>query len=50
MQAFEKLKPTEQLEAFLVQASIRVYWMERLLMLFQEGELHRFHGSRCLHQ
>jgi len=31
MQAFEKLKPTEQLEAFLVQASIRVYWMERLL-------------------
>jgi len=31
MQAFEKLKPTEQLEAFLVQSSIRVYWMERLL-------------------
>ncbi|MFT4177260.1 MAG: hypothetical protein QM627_11465 [Luteolibacter sp.] len=31
MQAFQKLQPEEQLEAFLVQASIRVYWMERLL-------------------
>ncbi len=31
MQAFEKLDPAEQLEAFLVQMSIRVYWMERML-------------------
>ena len=31
MQAFEKTKPTEQLEKFLVQMSIRLYWMERVL-------------------
>ena len=30
-QAFEKLHPSEQLEAFLVQMSIRVYWMERMI-------------------
>jgi hypothetical protein len=28
MQAFEKLNPNDQLEAFLVQMSIRIYWME----------------------
>ncbi len=31
VQAFEKLNPAEQLEAFLVQMSIRVYWMERMI-------------------
>lgn len=31
MQAFEKLNPTEQMESFLVQMSIRIYWMERML-------------------
>lgn len=31
MQAFEKTKPSEQLEKFLVQMSIRLYWMERML-------------------
>ncbi len=31
MQAFEKLNPAEQIEAFLVQMSIRIYWMERML-------------------
>lgn len=31
MQAFEKTKPTEQFEKFLVQMSIRIYWMERML-------------------
>jgi hypothetical protein len=31
MQAFEKTKPSEQLEKFLVQMSIRIYWMERML-------------------
>ncbi len=30
MQAFSKLDPTSQLESFLVQMSIRLYWMERL--------------------
>lgn len=30
MQAFEKTHPSEQLEAFLVQMSIRIYWMERM--------------------
>ncbi|MFT3991248.1 MAG: hypothetical protein QM680_07540 [Luteolibacter sp.] len=35
MQAFQKLQPQDQLEAFLVQASIRVYWMERLLKASQ---------------
>lgn len=34
-QAFGKVHPEEQLEAFLVQMSIRIYWMERML----EGEL-----------
>lgn len=29
MQAFEKTHPSEQLERFLVQMSIRIYWMER---------------------
>lgn len=31
MQAFEKTKPAEQIEKFLVQMSIRIYWMERML-------------------
>lgn len=31
MQAFEKTNPSEQIEAFLVQMSIRIYWMERML-------------------
>lgn len=31
MQAFEKVDPVEQLESFLVQMSIRIYWMERML-------------------
>jgi hypothetical protein len=31
MQAFEKTKPSEQFEKFLVQMSIRLYWMERIL-------------------
>ncbi|MEX1117051.1 MAG: hypothetical protein WEB53_17530 [Akkermansiaceae bacterium] len=31
MQAFEKLNPTAQMEAFLVQMSIRIYWMERMI-------------------
>jgi len=31
MQAFEKNKPAEQIEKFLVQMSIRIYWMERML-------------------
>ena len=33
MQAFEKVDPAGQIEAFLVQMSIRIYWMERM----QEG-------------
>lgn len=31
MQAFEKTRPSEQIEKFLVQMSIRIYWMERML-------------------
>ncbi len=31
MQAFERSKPAEQFEKFLVQMSIRIYWMERVL-------------------
>lgn len=31
MQAFEKTDPSEQLEKFMVQMSIRIYWMERML-------------------
>jgi len=31
MQALEKTDPAEQLERFLVQMSIRIYWMERVL-------------------
>lgn len=31
MQAFEKSKPPEQIEKFLVQMSIRIYWMERMI-------------------
>jgi hypothetical protein len=31
MQAFERTKPSEQFEKFLVQMSIRIYWMERML-------------------
>jgi hypothetical protein len=30
MQAFEKVDPADQVEAFLVQMSIRIYWMERM--------------------
>jgi hypothetical protein len=31
MQAFQKIEPSEQIEKFLVQMSIRIYWMERML-------------------
>ena len=31
MQAFEKIEPAAQIEAFLVQMSIRLYWMERMI-------------------
>ena len=31
MQAFEKVEPARQIEAFLVQMSIRIYWMERMM-------------------
>lgn len=31
MQAFQKIDPSEQIERFLVQMSIRIYWMERML-------------------
>lgn len=31
MQAFQKIDPSEQIEKFLVQMSIRIYWMERML-------------------
>jgi hypothetical protein len=31
MQAFEKVDPSGQIEALLVQMSIRIYWMERML-------------------
>ncbi len=31
IQSLEKTKPAEQLEKFLTQMSIRIYWMERLL-------------------
>lgn len=31
MQAIEKTNPSEQFEKFLVQMSIRIYWMERML-------------------
>lgn len=31
MQAFEKVDPAAQIEAFLVQMSIRLYWMERII-------------------
>jgi hypothetical protein len=31
MQAFQKIEPFEQIEKFLVQMSIRIYWMERML-------------------
>ncbi|MES2920928.1 MAG: hypothetical protein V4819_05255 [Verrucomicrobiota bacterium] len=31
MQAFERSKPSEQFEKFLVQMSIRIYWIERML-------------------
>jgi hypothetical protein len=31
MQAFQKIEPSEQIERFLVQMSIRIYWMERML-------------------
>lgn len=31
MQAFEKTDASEQLDAFLVQMSIRIYWMERII-------------------
>ncbi len=41
MQAFEKVDPAAQIEAFLVQMSIRLYWMERMMGGGQvvEGEL-----------
>lgn len=31
MQALERTKPAEQIEKFLVQMSIRIYWMERMI-------------------
>jgi hypothetical protein len=31
MQAFQDVDPSRQIEAFLVQMSIRIYWMERIL-------------------
>jgi hypothetical protein len=31
MQAFQKIEPSGQFEKFLVQMSIRIYWMERML-------------------
>lgn len=31
MQAFKDVDPSKQIEAFLVQMSIRIYWMERML-------------------
>lgn len=31
MQAFQKIEPSGQIEKFLVQMSIRIYWMERML-------------------
>jgi hypothetical protein len=31
MQAFNDVSPSRQIEAFLVQMSIRIYWMERIL-------------------
>ena len=31
MQAFKDVEPSRQIEAFLVQMSIRIYWMERML-------------------
>ncbi len=31
MQAFKDVDPSRQIEAFLVQMSIRIYWMERML-------------------
>ena len=31
MQAFERSNPAEQIEKFLTQMSIRIYWMERML-------------------
>lgn len=36
MQAFKDVEPAGQIEAFLVQMSIRIYWMER--MLHGDGE------------
>ncbi len=32
MQALEKIKPAEQLDRFLVQMSIRLYWLERTIL------------------
>ena len=32
IQAFEKVEPAAQIEAFLVQMSIRLYWMERMMV------------------
>lgn len=37
MQAYNKTDPCAQLEAFLVQMSIRLYWMERMLIGESEG-------------
>jgi hypothetical protein len=39
MQAFEKVEPSAQIEAFLVQMSIRIYWMERMLGGAAEAEV-----------
>lgn len=38
MQAFEKTNPSEQFEKFLVQMSIRLYWMERMLSGDETGQ------------
>ncbi len=39
MQAFERSKPSEQFEKFLVQMSIRIYWMERMLAGEPAGDI-----------
>lgn len=39
MQAFEKLDSSSQFEAFLVQMSIRIYWMERIMGGGKAGEV-----------
>ncbi|RYD41507.1 MAG: hypothetical protein EOP85_12585, partial [Verrucomicrobiaceae bacterium] len=42
MQAFEKTNPSDQFEKFLVQMSIRLYWMERMLSGDEAGHSHPY--------